>query len=219
MLILGIDTTTKYTEVAVSENGKLLAHKEAELGRTQSDLLPQFVDEVLQQAGKILAEIDYICTANGPGYYTGIRTGIAYAAALAKALGKKVITVSTLETFVYDLSAQDGIYVPVIKARYDSVYAAVYKAEKGSLTQLFAPAYIAVSELAGSLKDMPQALLVGRDATQYEELTALPNKLIERDFAPDGQIALIGEKYADTAVLPEAVRGNYLREPDIGATR
>lgn len=219
MLTIGIDTTTKYTCIALSKNGNLLAHKEAELGRAQSDLLAKFVADILTECKTNLSEIDMITVANGPGYYTGIRTGIAYAAALAKAIDKKNVTACTLETFIFDQRINNAVYIPVLKARYDSVYAAAYKAEKGILSEIFAPVYIHASELAEKIKAMPDAVLVGADIERYTELSELPNKIIKREFAPDGQIALIGEKYADCAVSPEAVRGNYLREPDIGATR
>ncbi len=219
MVILGIDTTTKWTCTAVSENGCVLAHSEQMLGKKQSEALPEAVDIVMNAAGKTLCEIDFICTATGPGYYTGIRAGIAYAAALAKAASKRVIQVSTLETLAFDFCKNDGIYAPLLKARGDAVYAAVYKAENGNVSSLLEPCFMAAVDFAHKLNELPEAVLIGSDVCLYEDLAALSNAKAEREYAPDGAIALVGEKYADTAVLPEEVRGNYLREPDIGPSK
>ncbi|MDO4952789.1 MAG: tRNA (adenosine(37)-N6)-threonylcarbamoyltransferase complex dimerization subunit type 1 TsaB [Synergistaceae bacterium] len=219
MLILGIDTATKWTCAAVSGNGKVLAHLERMLGKRQSELLPELVDEALKISGKKISGVDLICTAAGPGYYTGIRAGIAYAAALSKALNKKIVQVSTLKTFVYDLTETDGICVPLLKARGDAVYAAIYKTESGKKDTLLEPCCIDVSELAVRLEKMPEAVLVGADVSLYAPLDALGCKKINREYAPDGQIALIGERCADKAAEPETVRGNYLREPDIGPSK
>ena len=219
MIILGIDTTTKWTCAAVSKDGRVLAHAEQLLGKKQSETLPAVVDDVLNAAGITLSEADFICTAAGPGYYTGIRTGIAYAAALAKAADKKVIQVSTLETLVFDFFDKDGIYAPVLKARSDAVYAAVYKTEKNCTEALLKPCFIEAEEFVNKISKLPNVILVGADAANYTELAALENVKIERECAPDGLIALIGEKYVQTAVQPEEVRGNYLREPDIGPAK
>ena len=219
MLILGIDTATKWTCTAVSENGRVLAHLERMLGKRQSELLPALVDEVLKISGKKISDVDLVCTAAGPGYYTGIRAGIAYAAALSKALGKKIVPVSTLETFVYDLTETDGICVPLLKARGDAAYAAIYKTENGKKETLLEPCCIDASELAARLEKMPEAVLAGADVSLYAPLAALGCEKINREYAPDGQIALIGGHCADKAAEPETVRGSYLREPDIGPSK
>lgn len=219
MIILGIDTTTKWTCAAVSENGRVLAHTEQMLGKKQSEALPEVVDSVLKAADKTLCGTDYICTATGPGYYTGIRTGIAYAAALAKAAGKKVIQVSTLETLAFDFFDKAGFCVPVLKARGESVYSAIYKVEKGETKIILKPCCIETSELANKIKELPEAILIGADVSLYEDLLSLPNSKTEREYAPDGLIALIAERYIESAAAPEKVRGNYLREPDIGPSK
>ncbi len=219
MIILGIDTTTKWTCAAVSENGQVIAHAEQMLGKKQSEALPEVVDNVLRAADKTLCGINYICTATGPGYYTGIRTGTAYAAALAKAAGKRVIQVSTLETLAFDFCKNDGIYAPMLKARGDAVYAAVYRTENGNTMVLIEPCFIEAADLALQLNELSAAVLIGSDVHLYEQLTALANVKAEREYAPDGVIALIGEKYVQAAVSPEEVRGNYLREPDIGPSK
>ena len=75
MKILGIDCTTKFTNVAAASDGAVLAEVSLELGRKQSSLLPLIVERVLSESSMKLSELELIAAANGPGYYTGIRTG------------------------------------------------------------------------------------------------------------------------------------------------
>lgn len=218
MLVLGIDCSTKWTNVGLSRDGELLTEINLELGRSQSSELPLLVEEVLSAAKIKITELDVIAAANGPGYYTGIRTGVAYAAALAKALRIKVIPLSTLELFVYDMQGLGLLLAPVIKAKRNHVYAAVYESYKAYLIPLLPPCFVSVADLAVELKQYPEALLVGADAVNYSELSSLPNRIEPRSSGFGGQAALMGEFYKGRAVSPEFLRGNYLRKPDIGSS-
>ncbi len=68
----------------------MLSEISLELGRQQSSRLPLLVEDMLSDLSIKISELDLVAAANGPGYYTGIRTGIAYSAALAKALGIRI---------------------------------------------------------------------------------------------------------------------------------
>lgn len=216
MLVLGIDCSTRWTNAGLSRDGEVLSEINLELGRAQSSELPLLVESILSDAEIKMSELDLIAVANGPGYYTGIRTGVAYAAALAKALRIKAVPLSTLELFVYDLKRLGEPLAPVIKAKRDHVYAAVYSPHKTSLTPVRPPCFVSAAAFADMLKQYPEAVLVGNDAANYPELLSLPNKRELRASGCGGQAALMGEFYQDSAVNPEFLRGNYLRKPDIG---
>ena len=100
MIVLGIDCTTKSTNVGISKDGAILGEQNKEIGRKQASELPLIVERLLTDCVLKLSDINLIAVAKGPGYYTGIRTGIAYCAALAEALGLKIVPVSTMEAFV-----------------------------------------------------------------------------------------------------------------------
>ncbi len=218
MKILGIDCTTKYTNVAVTSDGAVLAETSLELGRSQSSRLPLIVEEVMSESKMNISELDLIAAANGPGYYTGIRTGIAYSAALAKALGIKILPVSSMETFVHDLRTMGIPLAPVIKARQNCIYCALYFSDGRELKPFVYPKFCPAAEFADFLMLYPDTLLVGNDISLFKEFSVLPNNTLPRAVGRPAQTALIGEYYNKLSISPEMIQGAYLREPDIGPT-
>lgn len=94
MKILGIDTSTPVLSVAVVEDDLVLASLESgELTGAQlhGELLATLVKEILEHH-----KIDVVAVGLGPGPYTGLRTGIAFAQAVAYARDIKIVGVSSL---------------------------------------------------------------------------------------------------------------------------
>lgn len=189
-----------------------------ELGRQQSAKLPLMVKELLSTLAMSLNEIELISVANGPGYYTGIRAGIAYSAALAKALEIKVVAVSSMELFVFDLRDRGILLAPIIKARQNCIYCALYLSDGAALNTYLPPNFCSAADFADFLIQYPDALIVGDDRRLYPEFSPLANDILSRTTGFAGQTALMGEYYRNYAVNPDRVRGEYLREPDIGPT-
>ncbi len=218
MPVLGIDCTTRSTNIGISSEGIILDEINIELGRLQSTKLPLLVEDLMSNLSMVLSEIELISVAKGPGYYTGIRTGIAYAAALAEALHIKVVPISALELFVYDLRDRGIPLAPVIKARQNYIYGALYFSDGEKLRAKVQPKFCRAADFADLLIKYPDALIVGADLDIYQEFISLPNKTLSRTSGTGGQAALMGEYYRDLSVGPEEIRGEYLREPDIGPT-
>jgi len=100
MKILAIDCCLKLTGVALMIDDKIFLDQQ-DLGRRQSGELPKMAEKILSENKISFENLDYIALTNGPGYFTGIRVGAAYASGLAYACGKKIIPVSTLEMLAY----------------------------------------------------------------------------------------------------------------------
>lgn len=94
MKTLGIDTSTPVLSVAVVEDDLVLASLESgELTGAQlhGEILATLVREILEHH-----KIDVVAVGLGPGPYTGLRTGIAFAQAVAYARDIKIVGVSSL---------------------------------------------------------------------------------------------------------------------------
>jgi tRNA threonylcarbamoyladenosine biosynthesis protein TsaB len=102
MLTLGIHTAGAACEVAVLRGDETLAHVREEMKRGHDQRLPILTQDALQTAHVSLSEIDRFAVCVGPGSFTGIRVGVAFARGLALAQGKTAFGVTSLETLCAD---------------------------------------------------------------------------------------------------------------------
>ncbi len=65
--------------------------------RGQDARLPGLVQDLLSEAGFTLDQVDRFAVITGPGSFTGIRVGVAFARGLALATGKPCLGITTLE--------------------------------------------------------------------------------------------------------------------------
>ncbi|MEQ8301581.1 MAG: tRNA (adenosine(37)-N6)-threonylcarbamoyltransferase complex dimerization subunit type 1 TsaB [Hyphomonas sp.] len=100
MLILALNTAFAALEGAVVGDGEILADARDDMTRGQDRQLPDFVERLLASAGVTLAEIDRIAVVTGPGSFTGIRIGVAYARGLSLVTGAECVGVTSLEAAI-----------------------------------------------------------------------------------------------------------------------
>ena len=76
MNILALETSTEYCSVALWQDGAV-SERSALVGQKHSELLLAMLDELLQEAGVKLAQVDGIAFGAGPGSFTGVRIACA----------------------------------------------------------------------------------------------------------------------------------------------
>ena len=150
MKILGLDTSTLTSGIAVVDDGVVLAEGRHDASGRTADLLVA-IDEVCKRAGVPPTELDAVAVGAGPGSFTGLRIGMATAKGIAFATGKPLWAVSSLAALAHEARGA-GFVVAVLDARRAEVYAGCYL--EGVLVgeeRVLAPAAVApwVSELAG----------------------------------------------------------------------
>jgi len=147
MKILAIDTSGQQAGAAIMDEyitiGETIIN--AQSGHKtfhHSQILMPAVERLFESSGLTIDDIDYIAYTQGPGSFTGIRIGAATALGLARGINKPAIPVPTLDALAYNvLYAEDTIVVPLLDARRQQVYCAVYHIETGipkRLTDYFA---------------------------------------------------------------------------------
>lgn len=120
MRILAIETTTPQGSVALLDGGEVVSEVEASVPQRHLEWLAPAIADLLDGAGWRAKEIEGIAVSIGPGTFTGLRIGIATAAAWAYARAIPVVGVSTLEVLAEGtatMSAISGLVCPVVDAR------------------------------------------------------------------------------------------------------
>ena len=152
MKILAFDGTAKIASVAVLENDRILSHLSVDNGLTQSELLLPMAEDMLKLLKLTFDDIDIFATAVGPGSFTGVRIGVSLVKGLAFGRGVPCVAVSTLEVIAENLSGIRGIIVPVMDARRNQVYNAIFRCNGEGIERLTEDRAIAISELENELK-------------------------------------------------------------------
>lgn len=101
MTCLAIHTSGEAVQLALgretSEGFEPLAHIVGPMKKGQDAALPGLVDDILAQAGLTFREVKQIAVCVGPGSFTGLRIGLAYARGLALALHVPCYGLTSLE--------------------------------------------------------------------------------------------------------------------------
>lgn len=126
MKILALDTSGLVASAAIVDNGKTIAEYTLNYKLTHSQTIMPMIDEIVKMTETDLSTIDYIACAAGPGSFTGLRIGAATAKGLAHGLNIPIIPVPTLEALAYNIFGTDKFICPVMDARRQQVYNAVY---------------------------------------------------------------------------------------------
>ena len=171
MKILAIDTSSMVASAAVMDDQKLLAEHIVNHKRTHSEQLMPIIERVLESCDVKVRDLDAIAVASGPGSFTGLRIGAATAKGLAHACGIKIVGVPTLDGLAFNLSFCQGIICPIMDARRNQVYTALYKWEGGSLFKLMPHCAIALNELLEDLKKREERVVFLGDGVPVHRKT------------------------------------------------
>jgi len=127
MNILMIDTSGPACGVAMARDGKLIYEASLEIGMTHSQRLMPMVDAALTMTGMRIEEIDLFGAVVGPGSFTGVRIGVSTVKALAHSAGKPCIGIDALEALAMNIPEFDGVICPILDARAQQVYGAIFE--------------------------------------------------------------------------------------------
>lgn len=153
MKILAIDTSSPKLGLALLSGGKLIARSEVTLERGHAKYLIPSLDKILKKVKLSINKIDALAISIGPGSFTGLRIGVSTVKAIAIAKNKKILAVPSLDVLAYNgLSGKEEYICPVIDARKNKIYAALYRRDKGGLKKQTKDLLISVEDLVKIIK-------------------------------------------------------------------
>ena len=127
MLTLALDSTANTATCALARDGRMLALYTVNGLLTHSETLLPMIENMLEKAAVTLADVDRFAVCEGPGSFTGVRIGVSLVKGLAFGQGKPCVGVSTLAALAKNLDGFGGYVVPVMDARRNQVYTAIFK--------------------------------------------------------------------------------------------
>ena len=161
---MGLDTSTLMTTCGVIDGDKLIGEYSLSQDMSHSEKLVPMIKEVLDSLGLTIEDIDLFAATTGPGSFTGLRIGLATIKAFAHVTNKPIIGVSSLEALAYNLP-YNNIVVPMIDARRERVYTAIYKWEGNVLETIMKPCILEVQELLDILDREYDNIVVNGDGS------------------------------------------------------
>lgn len=193
-ILLNIDTALESASVCLSREGQPLQLLVNEEKRDHAAWLHPAIQQLLREQQCELQDLQGVAVSIGPGSYTGLRIGLSAAKGLCYALSLPLVTVGTLHLLAHAVKKEaTGLICPMIDARRQEVYTAVYDKE---LNEHSAPAALVLD--AGSfsawLRKGP-LLFCGNGSTKFQPLAASPNAAFSKTTCNASHLGELAHNY------------------------
>lgn len=205
MIVLALDTALAACSAAVARDGEVLAAMSEPMLRGHQERLAPMIQAVMAEAGLPFAALDRVGVTVGPGSFTGLRVGLAFAKGLGLALDRPCVGVGSLEA----LAASErgpGLIAAVIDARRGQVYLQAFEAGESVMAPDVLPVETAVARLAELWRGGPLRL-IGPGAPLLGGISP-EAAVIERSAPNPAAVCALSAGRATPA------RPLYLRAPD-----
>jgi tRNA threonylcarbamoyladenosine biosynthesis protein TsaB len=232
--ILGFDTATRATAVALAEAGGrvLEARDDPPVGQRprHAARLLALCAEVLDRAGIDYRDLDRLAVGVGPGTFTGLRIGVATARALAHASAIPLVGVSTLQSLALNavsetLEQKVDVVAAVLDARRGEAFAAAWQIDRHEALgeAILEAAAFSPQSLAERLSDLKVPVLaIGEGAVAFRAVLERSGAFVPGDEAKLHRITAAGHcriARHEAGADPAHITPQYLRLPDAEIVR
>jgi len=174
LLILALESSAKPASVALyKSSGELLGQYFQNNEFSHSRTLLVLAESLMNNLSIKPSDIGLVAVSSGPGSFTGVRIGVSAAKGLAWGMDIPVCGVSTLEAMAYQTPVPGAIICPVMDARRNQVYNALFDWQNGSPVRLCEDRAISLEDLAHEYNRLNSPfILIGDGAViAYEYLS------------------------------------------------
>jgi tRNA threonylcarbamoyladenosine biosynthesis protein TsaB len=203
MLILGIETSTAVSSVALGSQQGIVASAMVSRGKGHAEFLAPAIGFVCEQAGVALPSLSGVAVGLGPGLYTGMRVGVATAKTLAQALQIPIIGIPSLDLLAFEVRYSSKLICACIDARRGEVFSAFYRQVPGG-----------VQRVSKYFVEPPERLAI-EVGSRIEEVLFIGNgALLYRDKLPTHrtEYAALSRAFPNAAALLELALPRFFRE-------
>lgn len=206
MIVLALDTALNACSVALVEDERVLARLTEPMVRGHQERLALMVQEVMAQAGLAFSALDRIAVTVGPGSFTGLRVGLAFAKGLSLALDRPCIGIGSLQALAASVPSE-GLVAAVIDGRRGQLYVQAYIDGHSVMAPDALSAEVAAARL-GELWQGGPVTLVGPGASALAGIFAHATRV----ECPAADPVAIAQQASIAPIVPP--KPLYLRAPD-----
>jgi tRNA threonylcarbamoyladenosine biosynthesis protein TsaB len=195
MRIIGLDSATNVASVAIVDENRLLAELTFNTKKNHSQRLMPMLAWMLDEVQLSLDDISGFAVAVGPGSFTGLRIGLATMKGLAHVKDKPILAIPTLDGLAANLEGVQGIICPILNARRNEVYTALYRWNSGHCRRLTDYMALGLEKLARLLEEADEEVtFLGDGVPAYQE--SLKTLLPHAHYASHGNAICRGAQIA-----------------------
>jgi len=218
--ILAVETAAATASVAVLQDGVLLGESSINNKKTHSQNLMPMLVELMAKLDLQPDDIDFFAASIGPGSFTGLRIGVSIVKAMAFAVDKPTLAVPTLDAMAEGHSGSAGIICPMLDARNNQVFTAIYKVKDGEVERVSEYMGVPVTELLELLEEYQDVIFTGDGSVLHRDAIQNMNQPRWR-FAKNGSnlnraldVALVAQKMIERGEITnsETLKPFYLRK-------
>ena len=204
MIVVGIETSTPQTSVAIGTEREVLASVSIS-GKARQEAVTPALRQLLAWTDLDLSHVGGIAVGVGPGLFTGLRVGIETAKTLAQVLKVPIVGVTSLDALAFAVRYTHRLIAAVIDGRRGEVFAAIYRPVPLGVVRETDHLVLKPDHLVAELQALPQEVLcVGNGAILYRhEIEELGSRV---------EFASPAVAHPDAAALVELAIPRFLRE-------
>jgi tRNA threonylcarbamoyladenosine biosynthesis protein TsaB len=138
-IILSIETSGTTGSVALTFDGRCVGTTVIYKAFSHSAMLGRSSEQLLENCGIVLRDVTNIALSDGPGSYTGLRIGAAYAKGICYGLGVPLLPIPTHLAMASQFLSllPDGAFIVAMQdARRMEVYQTIYQVVAGMLVEV-----------------------------------------------------------------------------------
>lgn len=204
MLILGIETSTDRSSVALVSDREVIASASLGVPRRHGEYVTPAIRFCLDQAGRTVDDITGVTVGTGPGLYTGLRVGMATAQAFAAARNLPMVGISGLDVLAFQARHTRRTIIATLDARRGEVFWGRYRPAPGGVQRDGDLQVGRAEELAAEIEAAgEECLLLGDGALHYRD---------DLDVLDLVEIAIDGRGQPDAADLATLAVPRFVRE-------
>lgn len=181
-LCLFINTCHSEAQLLLREGNIILGEKAWEKQKSHSEVITKACQELFEECGRQLNELNQLACVVGPGSFTGIRVGVSFCKTLGYSLNIPCLAINSLELLALNAKSETASILSCMDAQKNSVFVSHFTFENGKWSQPMSNQVIPIQSLHNHLHG--KFVVCGDGLKKYKDWID-KNFLADLDFSKE----------------------------------